>query len=129
MKNLRLAYPELKVVSQVICSQAIANPRLNKAREYHIYAVFRFGSDYHNAETKNRNYRCSEADIVFDKELKMSWRGFDIICRHSPGHSSESMLNEVNDVGIFSCDTICKNRHFSNLMTVLYKYLKLKYYR
>lgn len=109
---IRAAFPNVQVASQNCCSEAIGDPKRNKAKQYHIYATLRFGEGYQNDEARNRKYSCAPAEIVFRKTMELTWHGYKIEFHHVPGHSPGSMLINIRDVGIFSGDSIMQEETF-----------------
>lgn len=112
LNAIRSAFPNVQVVAQEYCNEAIGDPKRNKAKQYHIYATLRFGENYQNEEARNRTYSCAPAEIVFKDKLKLMWNGYEITFRHTPGHSPGSMLIHIDDVGIFSGDSILQEETF-----------------
>lgn len=108
----RSAFPEIKVLAQEYCSEAIGDPKLNKAKQYHIYATLRFGEGYQNEEAKNRKYTCAPTEITFNERLELRWCGYEIVFHHTPGHSPGSMFVRIKDIGIFSGDSILQEETF-----------------
>ena len=109
---IRSAFPNVQVVAQEYCNEAIGDPKRNKAKQYHIYATLRFGEEYQNEEAKNRKYACAAAEITFKEKLELTWCGYDIVFCHTPGHSPGSMLINIDGVGIFSGDSILQEETF-----------------
>ena len=106
LNALRDAYPNVKVIAQEKCSEAITASRTNKAKQYHIYAVLRFGENYQNEEAKNRSYCCREADITFSERYSFTWHGFEMETVHAPGHSPGSMIIHIKDIGVYTGDSL-----------------------
>ena len=75
---IREAFPNVKVIAQKRCGSAIQNPKTNKASQYRIYAILRFGEGYINKEAENRKYCCDRAEIEFDDSYKFEWNGHRI---------------------------------------------------
>lgn len=109
---IRNTFPNVHVVAQEFCSDALGDPKRNKAKQYHIYATLRFGEGYQNEEARNRRFSCKPAEIVFEEKHELTWCGYEIEFRHSPGHSSGSMLIKIKDIGIFSGDSILQEETF-----------------
>lgn len=114
LNSLRESFPNVKVIAQTECSRAIRNPKMNRASQYWIYAVLRFGENYRNLEAQNRAYSCEPADILFDESYELKWRHINIRLFHTPGHSPGSCMCFINDVVIFSGDTMLKENTFLN---------------
>lgn len=112
VNEIRSAFPNVQIIAQNYCSDAIGDPKRNKAKQYHIYATLRFGEGYRNEEAKNRRYACSPAEIVFEEKLKLAWRSYEIEVSHAPGHSPGSVLIHMKDVGIFSGDSVLQEDTF-----------------
>ena len=111
---IRSAFPNIQVVAQEYCSEAIGNPNLNKAKQYHIYATLRFGEGYRSEEAMQRTYSCAPAEIVFEEELSLTWHGYGIGFHHAPGHSPGSMIINFKGIGVFSGDSILQEETFMN---------------
>ena len=103
---LRDAYPNAKVIAQEKCSEAITSPKANIAKQYHIYAVLRYGESYQNEEARNRRYYCNPADAVFSDRYTFTWHGLDIELCHTPGHSPGSIMISISSIGIFTGDSL-----------------------
>ena len=106
LNELRKCFPEAKVIAQKDCSKAICNPFDNKAAQYRIYAVLRYGKDYDNEEAENRKYSCSRAEIEFQDHYELIWQGYKLRLIHTPGHSRGSSMILLDDHIVFSGDTI-----------------------
>lgn len=106
LNALRKQFPDVKIITQESCSNAIGNPKLNKATQYRIYATLRFGENYQNEEAKNRKYCCSPADITFPESYDFEWKGHHFRLIHTPGHSPGSCLIFLDEGMVFSGDTI-----------------------
>lgn len=114
LNSLRERFPNMKVIAQTECSKAIGNPKTNRASQYWIYAVLRFGENYRNPEAQNRKYSCELADIMFDEAYELKWRGINIRLLHTPGHSPGSCMCFINDAVLFSGDTMLNEDTFLN---------------
>ena len=112
LNAVRREYPDLKVIAQEQCSMAIGNPKANKAAEYHIYAVLRFGSDYNNKEALNRSYCCRRAEVEFENSYVFNWENYSVEVIHTPGHSPGSCLVFFNNDRVFSGDTMLNEDTF-----------------
>jgi len=106
VNEIRDSFPNVQVLAQKYCSDAIGDSKRNKAKQYHIYATLRFGENYQNEEARNRKYACTPAEITFEEKIDVTWRGYEIACYHAPGHSPGSVLIYMKEVGIFSGDSI-----------------------
>ncbi len=106
LNTLRERFPNINVIAQEKCSEAITDPRSNKAKQYRIYAVLRFGENYKNNEAENRTYCCNPADIVFDDWYHFAWNGMEIELSHAPGHSPGSAIIRVSGIGFFTGDSM-----------------------
>lgn len=109
---VRGAFPNVQVIAQKYCSEAIGDPNRNKAKQYHIYSTLRFGEEYQNEEAKNRKYACASAENVFEDKLEMTWHGFEIELYYAPGHSPGSILIKIEGIGVFSGDSILHEKVF-----------------
>ncbi len=109
---IRARFPGVRTAAHRSCSEALGDPKRNKAKQYHIYATLRFGESYRNEEARNRGFSCDPAEIVFWEELRLSWHGWKFVCRHAPGHSPGSILIHMEGVGVFSGDSILREDTF-----------------
>ena len=109
---IRSLFPQIKVVAQNYCSEAIGDSKRNKAKQYHIYATLRFGEGYRNEEAKNRKYACVPAEIQFEEKLDLTWHNYSFEISHAPGHSPGSVLIHMKGVGVFSGDSILQEETF-----------------
>ena len=109
---LRERYPQARVIAQKECSAAIVDPQANKAAQYRIYAILRYGKDYQNIEAENRRYRCKPADIEFESKYDLLWNGYNVMLVHTPGHSPGSSMVLLNEKMVFSGDTILNEDTF-----------------
>ena len=112
VNKIRADSPNVQVAAQEYCSEAIGDPKRNKAKQYHIYATLRFGEGYKNEEAKNRKYTCAPAEITCKEKLELTWYGYEIEFRHTPGHSPGSMFVRIKDIGIFAGDSILQEETF-----------------
>ena len=112
VNEIRAAFPNVQVVAQEYCSEAIGDSKRNKAKQYHIYATLRFGESYRNEEARNRKYSCTPAEIKFEKKLKFAWHDYSLELSHAPGHSPGSVLINMKNVGVFSGDSILQEETF-----------------
>lgn len=106
LNALRSTFPDVKVIAQKECSKAICDSKQNKAKQYHVYAAIRFGDTYVNEEARNRAYRCSPADIVFEQRYQFWWREHSVELQSAPGHSPGSVIVTVDEVGVFTGDSM-----------------------
>lgn len=111
LNMIREMFPDVTVIAQKECSKRIGDPKTNKAAQYHIYAVLRFGVAYNNEETLYRNYHCLPADIIFDQKMSLKWCGLNFNLIHTPGHSIGSCIVLLNDI-VFSGDTMLQEETF-----------------
>lgn len=114
LNAIRERFPNVKVIAQAECSKAIGNPKTNRASQYWIYAILRFGKNYRNPEAQNRKYSCGPADIIFDEAYELKWRDNNIRLLHTPGHSPGSCICFINDSVLFSGDTMLNEDTFLN---------------
>lgn len=112
LKAIRDSYPAAEVIAQKECSISIQNPKTNKAAQYRIYAILRFGEAYQNKEAENRKYACKPADVEFGDSYELNWRGHKISVLHTPGHSPGSCIVFFDDEFAFSGDTILNEDTF-----------------
>ena len=112
LNALREQFPDAKVIAQERCSDAIGDSKTNKAAQYRIYATLRFGESYQNDETKNRKYSCAPAEITFSDSYEFEWRGHLFRLVHTPGHSPGSCIIFMDDIAVFSGDTILNEETF-----------------
>ena len=109
---LRDAYPDVQVIAQEQCSEAMGNPQINKAAQYRIYATLRFGESYQNEEAKNRTYCCQPAEITLLDSYDFEWRGHKFKLVHTPGHSQGSSILFVDEMKVFTGDTVLNEETF-----------------
>ena len=112
LNDLRERFPEAKVIAQESCSKNIVNPKTNKAAQYRIYATLRFGESYHNKEAMNRKYCCLPAEITFSDIFEFKWHSHNFKIVHTPGHSSGSSIIFMDDVIVFTGDTVLNEDSF-----------------
>lgn len=112
LNDLRDKFPKIKVIAHKCCSAAIGDAKINKAAQYRIYAILRFGESYKNAEAENRKYFCEPADIIFKNKYEFQWQNSRIRVVHTPGHSLGSCLIYINEDMVFSGDTILNEDTF-----------------
>lgn len=106
LNRLRDTHPNVQVIAHTVCSNNLCYSKKNKAKEYRIYAVMKYGIGYFNKEAENRRYCCSPADIVFKDEYAFEWQGLNVFLHWSPGHSEGSVLISIDSIGLFSGDTV-----------------------
>jgi len=51
-------------------------------------------------------FACQPADITFEGELQMEWKGMSVYLTEFSGHSSDSLCILIDDKYLFSGDTI-----------------------
>ncbi len=112
LNALRDVFPTVAVIAQKECSEAIQSAKTNKAAQYRIYAILRFGETYQNKEAENKRYFCKPADVEFDDVYELQWHGHKISVLHTPGHSPGSCITFLDDIIVFSGDTVLKEETF-----------------
>ena len=112
LNAIREVFPDVKVIAQKRCSEAIQSSKANKAAQYRIYAILRFGEEYQNTEAENRKYFCNRAEIEFDDSYEFEWSEHRIRIVHTPGHSPGSSIIFFDDSIAFSGDTLLNEDTF-----------------
>lgn len=109
LNSLRKAFGA-KVIAESAASAAIVSPKTNRASLHHIYIAMRYGAEATRDCTPDRRLACERADIEFDKQLCLEWRGHRLDFIPTPGHSAGSAMLFIDKKQLFAGDTMLKGQ-------------------
>lgn len=109
-------FPEASLLCSEACAQGIRNPRKNLSRYFEVFCQLQTWIP-NQAPVVGEDFR-TEADQTFRKEYHFSWMGHNFCLQEAPGHSPGSILVFLDDLYLFSGDTLFEKAPIS---TVLYK--------
>lgn len=88
LEEIRDCY-DIPVIACNICSERVQDVRTNLSNIADILAYFKTGK---TVKVKTERYTCSAADITYDEEYEMEWRGIAFAFKRIPGHSPGSVM-------------------------------------
>lgn len=100
LEKVRDTYP-VTVAAQKECSENLGNPVKNMSGMMETYLYFKSGG------TKSFHYppiRMKSADVVFEKEFTLVWRGHEFYMKSVPGHTKGSIGILMDQRTLFSGD-------------------------
>lgn len=99
LNALRAAFPTAKLLAGERCGEGIQNSRQNMSAIMEVYLTFRGKPGIPYAP-----FVCAPADVTFQDEYQMNWRGQGVRFVSLPGHSSGSTGIFLNNDAFFSGD-------------------------
>lgn len=100
LEELRKKY-DVPVVACKLCSDRIQSVNDNLSRIADVLQFFKTGK---SPEERTEPYVCSAADITFDEEYALDWRGHSFTFKRAPGHSPGSTIITLDDSIVFTGD-------------------------
>lgn len=100
LEEVRNTY-KVPVISSYLCSERIQNVRTNLSNISSLLQYFKTGKV---PKVENERFTCGGADIVFDEEYVLNWRGHSFTFKRVPGHSPGSVLITMDEGIIFTGD-------------------------
>lgn len=99
---------EAQVVASSVCSERIQKPSHNLSRIFDVVLAFKREKfpDQEVYSGKVAPYEAQAADIIFEGQFVLEWRGHQINMWETPGHSKGSMLICIDDAYLFSGDSL-----------------------
>lgn len=95
-----------QVVCSKVCEDLLISPKQNGAANF---AVLFLGQTAESQKTMNGlidvEYRCT-ADIVYQNERALDWKGFSVFLKEMPGHSAGSQIIQINRRHVFTGDNL-----------------------
>lgn len=107
LNEARILFPGCKVIASQKCSGRIQNPRKNMSKYFDLILDFKDGygagkhGDYHIEP-----YIAEAADMVFESSMHMDWQGYCVTFQEAPGHSSGSVLIDIDGKHLFCGDSL-----------------------
>lgn len=96
------------LVCSKVCNERIKDSKKNQARHFDTFCEIQSFSPQWDPALFDPNYTCS-ADIVFDGEKSIDWKGHTIKLIGVPGHSPGSMGIWIDEV-FFSGDSLLEGK-------------------
>lgn len=93
-----------KVVSSSACSANLKDERRNQSRYFEAFATVQERMICENP--KGIKPFSTEADITFNEDIKIEWKGHVFYIRETPGHSEGSVCILLDNKYLFSGDTM-----------------------
>lgn len=100
LEELRNKY-DVPVVACKLCSDRIQSVNDNLSRIADVLQFFKTGK---SPEERTEPYACRAADITFDEEFTLNWRGHSFTFKRAPGHSPGSTIITLDDSSVFTGD-------------------------
>lgn len=100
LEQVRTKY-DVPLVAYKICSERLQDPQTNLSVIGDMISYFKTGRI---AEEKLPRFTCREAEIVYDGDYEMEWRGHIFSFVPAPGHSPGSVLITMDQEFVFSGD-------------------------
>lgn len=79
----------MPVVACELCSQRIQDVKANLSNIADVLYYFKTGIV---REGRSESFTCGPADITYDDEMEMEWRGHSLLFQRLPGHSPASTI-------------------------------------
>ncbi len=89
------------VVASQLCSERIKHVMTNLSAIADILAYYKTGEI---PEVETERFTCEEADITFEEEFELEWRGYTFRFVRVPGHSPGSVLIKMDENTVFTGD-------------------------
>lgn len=100
LEELRKKY-DVPVIACSLCSERIQDKTSNLSRIADVLQYFKTGE---SPEVPTQPYTCEAADIVFEEEYTLDWRGHSFTFKRAPGHSPGSTIITLDDFMNFTGD-------------------------
>lgn len=101
LNKMRKLRPDMNVIATKICSENIGNSHKNMSSIADAFMTF-----YQKGNYRVSPISCKPADISFDNSYEFDWCGHTIKLIAVHGHSDDSLLLTVDDILLFSGDTL-----------------------
>lgn len=89
------------VVACRVCSERLEDPRENLSVIGDLISYFKTGR---LSEERTPRFTCRQAEITYEEEYEMTWRGHRFSFVRAPGHSPGSVLITMDDDYLFTGD-------------------------
>lgn len=106
VEKIRSRY-NIPVVASRLCSERIQDVSTNLSGIADLLAYYKTGEI---PKTRTKRFTCGKADIVYDEEFSLKWRGHDFTFRRAPGHSAGSVVIIMDKDSVFSGDYIIEGQ-------------------
>lgn len=100
VEELRKKY-DIPVIACSLCSERIQDKTDNLSRIADVLQYFKTGEA---PEERTEPYTCEPADITFDEEYELNWRGHSFTFKRAPGHSPGSTIITLDEDTVFTGD-------------------------
>lgn len=104
VNSFRKKYIGCKLVASVACNENIQNEERNISK--YLSALFCYSVNKDVLAKIPKNYRCMPAEIVFEEKFRLNWLGNLIEIFVTPGHSPGSVSIVINDMFLFTGDSL-----------------------
>lgn len=102
LEKIRNKY-KIPVVASRLCSERVQKVSTNLSGIADLLTYFKTGEI---PEIKTGRFTCEKADIIYDEQFAMNWRGHEFIFRRAPGHSPGSVIITMDNDSVFTGDYI-----------------------
>ena len=105
LETVRRKY-NVPVVASKLCSERLGNPKTNLSIIEDILSYYKTGVI---TEEKSPRFACEEAEITFEGEYELKWRGHRFTFIEAPGHSPGGVLITLDGEHCFTGDYMLLN--------------------
>lgn len=106
MEKVREKYG-VPVVASKLCSERVQRVSTNLSGIADLLTYYKTGE---MPENRSSRFTCGEADITYDEEFSLKWRGHDFAFKRAPGHSMGSAVITMDNDKVFTGDYIIADR-------------------
>lgn len=93
-----------RIYASAACSRNLKNERRNQSRYFEAFATVQIKLTC--AHPKEVKPFTAEADVTFDGDMRIEWKGHEFYLRETPGHSEGSICVLLDNRFLFSGDSL-----------------------
>ena len=102
LEKMRSRY-NVPVVASELCSEGVQKVSTNLSGIADLLTYFKTGEI---PEIKTGRFVCDKADITYDEQFAINWRGHEFRFKRAPGHSPGSVIIMMDDDSVFTGDYV-----------------------